>query len=87
VFLDVLDRVEAERRLVQAARLAPVGEMVAGVARQSRNALQQIRTCSGLPRWRLQAVVVLPLGFRIEETSSESCDPSPQRIAAKPVKD
>ena len=53
VFLDVTDRVEAERRLVESERLAAIGEMVAGVAHESRNALQQIQACGGLLRWRI----------------------------------
>lgn len=53
VFLDVTDRVEAERRLVETERLAAIGEMVAGVAHESRNALQQIQACGGLLRWRI----------------------------------
>lgn len=54
VFLDVTDRAEAERRLVQSARLAAIGEMVTGVAHESRNALQQIQACNGLLRHRLR---------------------------------
>ncbi len=54
VFLDVTDRVEAERRLVQSERLAAIGTMVAGVAHESRNALQQMRACSSLLRWRVE---------------------------------
>jgi PAS domain S-box-containing protein len=53
VFLDVTARVEAERKLVQAERLAAIGQMVAGVAHESRNALQQIQACCGLLKWRL----------------------------------
>ncbi|MGO8749184.1 MAG: two-component system sensor histidine kinase NtrB [Thermoguttaceae bacterium] len=54
VFLDVTDRVEAERRLVQSERLAAIGAMVAGVAHESRNALQQMQACCSLLRWRVE---------------------------------
>lgn len=53
IFLDVTARIEAERRLVQSERLAAIGQMVAGVAHESRNALQQIQACSGLLAWKL----------------------------------
>jgi PAS domain S-box-containing protein len=53
ILLDVTSRVEAERRLVQSERLAAIGQMVAGVAHESRNALQQIQACCGLLQWKL----------------------------------
>ncbi len=53
IFLDVTARIEAERRLVQSERLAAIGQMVTGVAHESRNALQQIQACSGLLEWKL----------------------------------
>jgi len=52
VVRDITARVEAERKLLQAERLAAIGQMVAGVAHESRNALQQIQACCGLLRWR-----------------------------------
>lgn len=53
VFMDVTARMEAERKLVHSERLAAIGQMVAGVAHESRNALQQIQACCGLLKWRL----------------------------------
>jgi hypothetical protein len=53
VFIDVTARVEAERKLLQSERLAAIGQMVAGVAHESRNALQQIQACCGLLGWQI----------------------------------
>jgi PAS domain S-box-containing protein len=53
VYLDVTDRVETERKLAQSERLAEIGKMVAGVAHESRNALQQMQACSGLLKWKI----------------------------------
>lgn len=59
---DTLERRVAERTalaeeraeaLVQSERLAAIGQMVAGVAHESRNALQQIQACCGLLEWKL----------------------------------
>jgi two-component system sensor kinase FixL len=44
---------KSQRKLVKAERLAAIGEMVAGVAHESRNALQEIQACSGLLEWRI----------------------------------
>lgn len=51
---DVTERKLAEKRALQTERLAAIGQMVTGVAHESRNALQQIRACSQLLRWRLK---------------------------------
>lgn len=53
VVRDITARIEAERKLLQSERLAAIGQMVAGVAHESRNALQQIQACCGMLRWRL----------------------------------
>lgn len=53
LFLDVTARVETEQKLLQSERLAAIGEMVAGVAHESRNALQQIQACCGMLGWKL----------------------------------
>lgn len=60
---ETLERRVAERtalaeqraeKLVQAERLAAIGQMVAGVAHESRNALQQIQACCGMLGWKIQ---------------------------------
>jgi PAS domain S-box-containing protein len=48
VYLDVTGRMETERRLTRSERLAAIGNVVAGVAHESRNALQQLQACAGL---------------------------------------
>jgi signal transduction histidine kinase len=53
VVRDITAQVEAERKLLQSERLAAIGQMVAGVAHESRNALQQIQACCGLLSWKL----------------------------------
>jgi signal transduction histidine kinase len=53
VFWDVTDRKMAEERALQAERLAAIGQTVAGVAHESRNALQQIQACSRMLEWEL----------------------------------
>jgi len=42
---DITEIQEAQRRLVQSERLAAIGEMVTGLAHESRNALQRIQAC------------------------------------------
>jgi signal transduction histidine kinase len=42
---DVTDRKRAEERLLQSERLAAIGEMVTGLAHESRNALQRSKAC------------------------------------------
>jgi signal transduction histidine kinase len=53
VVRDITAQVEAEQKLLQSERLAAIGQMVAGVAHESRNALQQIQACCGLLSWKL----------------------------------
>jgi PAS domain S-box-containing protein len=50
---DISDRQAAEERMLRAERLAAIGEMTAGVAHESRNALQQIKACSKMLEWEL----------------------------------
>ncbi|MGI9473101.1 MAG: sensor histidine kinase, partial [Rubripirellula sp.] len=45
---DVTELQDAERRLVQSERLAAIGQMVTGLAHESRNALQRARGCLDL---------------------------------------
>ena len=47
------EREEMQRKMLQSERLAAIGQMVAGVAHESRNALQKIEACTQLLRWRL----------------------------------
>ncbi len=42
---DITELKEAERKLVQSERLAAIGQMVTGLAHESRNALQRSRAC------------------------------------------
>ncbi len=51
---DITDLQQAQRRLVQAERLAAIGEMVAGLAHESRNALQRSQACLSMLEFRLR---------------------------------
>ncbi len=51
---DITDLLDAQRRAVQAERLAAIGEMVAGLAHESRNALQRSQACLTMLGFRLQ---------------------------------
>jgi two-component system, LuxR family, sensor kinase FixL len=53
VMWDVTERKAAEERMLRAERLAGVGEMVTGVAHESRNALQQIGACAKMLEWEV----------------------------------
>jgi PAS domain S-box-containing protein len=53
---DVTDLLEAQERLVQAERLAAIGQMMTGLAHESRNALQRTRACLERLRWRVQGL-------------------------------
>ena len=46
---------EAQRKALQAERLAAVGQMAAGIAHESRNALQRIQACLSVLALKLQA--------------------------------
>lgn len=45
IILDVSERKQAETRMLQAERLAAIGQMIAGLAHESRNAFQRIQAC------------------------------------------
>ena len=51
---DITDLREAQRRAVQAERLAAIGQMVAGLAHESRNALQRGQACLEMLALRLK---------------------------------
>jgi PAS domain S-box-containing protein len=50
---DVTDLQEAQRQALQAEHLAAIGQMVAGLAHESRNALQRTQACLERLAWRL----------------------------------
>jgi two-component system, LuxR family, sensor kinase FixL len=51
---DITDLKQAQRRAVQAGRLAAIGQMVTGLAHESRNALQRSQACLEMLRFRLE---------------------------------
>jgi PAS domain S-box-containing protein len=55
VLWDITERKAAEERMLHAERLAAVGEMVTGVAHESRNALQQIGACAKMLEWEVNS--------------------------------
>jgi PAS domain S-box-containing protein len=57
VLWDITKRRAAEERMLRAERLAAIGEMITGVAHESRNALQQINACAKMLEWEQQISV------------------------------
>lgn len=53
-WLDISERKQLEERVLQAERLAAIGELVAGVAHESGNALQGSQACLERLAWRVQ---------------------------------
>jgi hypothetical protein len=51
---DITPLKEAQRRAVQAERLAAIGQMIAGLAHESRNALQRIQACAEMLELELE---------------------------------
>lgn len=51
---DITELQEVQRRMVQSERLAAIGQMVTGLAHESRNALQRARACLDLLELDLQ---------------------------------
>jgi two-component system, LuxR family, sensor kinase FixL len=54
ILTDITELKEAQRRAVQAERLAAIGQMVAGLAHESRNALQRGQACMEMLAFRLE---------------------------------
>ena len=52
---DITDLKHAQRRAVQAERLAAIGQMVTGLAHESRNALQRSQACLEMLKFRFEA--------------------------------
>jgi PAS domain S-box-containing protein len=51
---DVTDLKEAQQRALQAERLAAIGQMMTGLAHESRNALQRSQSSLEMLRWQVQ---------------------------------
>src|SRR5262249_60090574 len=52
---DITDLQEAHRQTLTFERLAAIGQMAAGLAHESRNAIQRSTACLNLLAWKLQA--------------------------------
>jgi signal transduction histidine kinase len=65
---DFTERREAQERLLRSERLAGIGQMVTGIAHESRNALQRIQSCSEMLELEIEGnEEALRLVRRIEE--------------------
>ena len=53
--LEIAERKRAQEQALHAERLAAIGQMVSGLAHESRNALQQIQACVEMLRRRIKA--------------------------------
>jgi signal transduction histidine kinase len=51
---EIVERIRAQEQALQTTRLSTIGEMVAGLAHESRNALQQIQACVEMLRRRIK---------------------------------
>src|SRR5581483_2280772 len=51
---DITERLQQQERMMQMERLATIGQVVAGLAHESRNAIQRGQACVEMLRWRLQ---------------------------------
>lgn len=54
VFLDITERQRAEERLLQSERLAAIGEMIAGLAHESGNALARSQSSLEMLSWEVE---------------------------------
>jgi PAS domain S-box-containing protein len=65
---DFTERRDAQERVLRAERLAGIGQMVTGIAHESRNALQRIQSCSEMLELEIEGnEEALRLVRRIEE--------------------
>jgi PAS domain S-box-containing protein len=65
---DFTERREAQERLLRSERLAGIGQMVTGIAHESRNALQRIQSCSEMLELEIEGnAEAMRLVRRIEE--------------------
>jgi PAS domain S-box-containing protein len=65
---DFTERREAQERLLRSERLAGIGQMVTGIAHESRNALQRIQSCSEMLELEIEGnEEAMRLVRRIEE--------------------
>jgi PAS domain S-box-containing protein len=65
---DYTERREAQERLLRSERLAGIGQMVTGIAHESRNALQRIQSCSEMLELEIEGnEEAMRLVRRIEE--------------------
>lgn len=51
---DITEQREAQERLLQTERLAGIGQMITGIAHESRNALQRIQSCTEMLELELE---------------------------------
>jgi PAS domain S-box-containing protein len=69
---DITELNEAQRRALQAERLAAIGQMMAGLAHESRNALQRIQACLEMLGRRLEGQLeVLDFVAGIQEAQDD----------------
>lgn len=54
VFIDITERKRAQERLLQTERLAAIGQMMAGLAHESRNALARSQSCLEMLAWEVE---------------------------------
>jgi PAS domain S-box-containing protein len=69
---DITELEQAQRQALQMERLAAIGQMSAGLAHESRNALQRSRACLERLRWKLEGQVdALDLVERAQQASDD----------------
>jgi len=65
---DFTERREAQERLLRSERLAGIGQMITGIAHESRNALQRIQSCSEMLELEIEGnIEALRLVRRLQE--------------------